>query len=76
VTRVICLWLLLACGSSKQAIDGGGTGSGLGSDAACELTNDQCGDSLKCCSEPTHTQPPTHDICVMPQMDGTCPQFP
>jgi hypothetical protein len=68
----IALCLLLACGSSKHSVDGGLLGSG----ATCDLSNDQCAAGLKCCSEPTHMQPPSHDICVTPQMDGTCPQFP
>lgn len=70
-SSVALLCLLLACGSSSHPIDGG-----LGSGATCDLANDHCNAGLKCCSEPTHMQPPSHDICVTPQMDGTCPQFP
>jgi hypothetical protein len=69
--RIAWLSLVLACSSSKHTIDGG-----LAQGATCDLANDQCGASLKCCSEPTHMQPPSRDICVTPQMDGTCPQFP
>ena len=42
----------------------------------CDLQNDMCGAGLKCCSEPTHMQPPTHNICVPPTSNGTCPMYP
>jgi hypothetical protein len=71
MTRIASLCLLLACSSSRHPIDGG-----LTAGATCVLSDDQCGAGLKCCSEPSHMQPPSHDICVTPQMDGTCPQFP
>lgn len=49
---------------------------GLVQGQECDLKNDLCGPGLKCCSEPTHMQPPTHDICVPPQQNGTCPLYP
>jgi hypothetical protein len=34
-----------------------------------------CSKGLKCCSEPTHKQPPSAFICVTP-LNGVCPQLP
>ncbi len=67
-------WLtlsLLACGHSSHPVDGG-----LAQGAICDPQDDKCATGLKCCSEPTHMQPPSQNICVTPQTDGTCPMFP
>jgi hypothetical protein len=35
-----------------------------------------CPNGKKCCSEPTHTNPPSVYECVMPNPDGSCPLYP
>ncbi|HEX4449489.1 MAG TPA: hypothetical protein VH143_01410 [Kofleriaceae bacterium] len=70
IARASLLMLLVACGSSKSTVDGP---AGLGSGAACDISNDQCAAGLKCCTEPP--QPP-HTVCSVPTGSGTCPLLP
>ncbi len=35
-----------------------------------------CGAGKKCCSEPTHKDPPSAYVCVTPTGNGTCPLLP
>ncbi|CAN5655174.1 hypothetical protein BH09MYX1_BH09MYX1_03040 [soil metagenome] len=35
-----------------------------------------CPEGKKCCSEPTHQNPPTAYVCVTPSGGGLCPQQP
>jgi hypothetical protein len=66
-------------GSDSASSDGApkdAPGGEAGQGQMCDIQNDNCGPGLKCCTEPTHMQPPTHDICVPPESNGTCPKYP
>ena len=70
-------------GSVKQdaATDSGTADSTIPYDAG---TLDQCNPNIptscpegkKCCSEPTHQNPPSAYVCVTPSSGGICPQQP
>ncbi len=66
----------MAGASGSGGMAGAAGSGGLQQGDTCDLNNDQCGSGLKCCSEPTHMNPPTHDICVPPDSNGTCPAYP
>jgi len=65
-------------GDSGGGSDSGtGTGTGDANQTPCDPNDPStCATGAKCCSEPTHMNPPTVYECVPPEANGACPMYP
>ena len=65
-------------GDSGGGSDAGtGTGTGDANQTPCDPNDPStCAKGDKCCSEPTHMNPPSVYECVPPEANGACPMYP